>query len=110
MISWSTVEGFDVAMDGASSERARAAGQFKGNAQISAEAAAALPATEFLGYDTGVAECRDRGHHGQDGRRVDALEARKDALLILDRTPFYAESGGQVGDTGTHIEADGVVF
>ena len=97
-------EGFDAAM-AQQRERARAAGQFKGQGQISAEAAAALPATAFLGYETGAADGRLLAIL-VEGRRVDALEAEQEAVLVLDRTPFYAESGGQVGDTGVIASGD----
>jgi alanyl-tRNA synthetase len=100
-------QGFDSAM-AAQKERARAAGQFKGQAQISAEAAATLPSTEFLGYDMGEAEATLVGIL-VDGLPVDVLEAGAEAVLVLDRTPFYAESGGQVGDTGALV-AEGVRF
>ncbi len=100
-------EGFDAAMD-EQRERARAAGHFKGQGQISAEAVQAFPATEFLGYETGRSESEVVGIL-VDGRRVDRLDAGQEAVVVLDRTPFYAESGGQVGDTGV-LEADGLRF
>jgi len=58
-----------------------------------------LGATEFLGYDTETAE-------GQvvaiiaDGQEVQSASVGQKALVITNQTPFYAESGGQVGDTG----------
>jgi alanyl-tRNA synthetase len=56
-------------------------------------------ATEFLGYDTeraeGVVTALVR-----DGREVESLGAGESGLAVLNQTPFYAESGGQVGDTG----------
>jgi alanyl-tRNA synthetase len=59
-------------------------------------------ATEFLGYETetaeGVAVALVR-----DGEEVDALSAGESGSVILNQTPFYAEAGGQVGDTGTMI-------
>ena len=58
-----------------------------------------LGATEFLGYDTETAE-------GQvtaiivDGKEVDRASVGQSAQILVNQTPFYAESGGQVGDTG----------
>jgi alanyl-tRNA synthetase len=65
-------------------------------------------ATEFLGYETesaeGVVAALIR-----DGRQVDALKAGESGAVVVNQTPFYAESGGQVGDTGV-MSADGVRF
>ena len=75
--------------------------------------------TEFLGYDTTVAEGRVLAIL-RDGTEYETLEAvpevelRADtsahAELVLDRTPFYAESGGQVADAGVFRAADGSVL
>ncbi|WP_406854071.1 alanine--tRNA ligase [Alsobacter sp. KACC 23698] len=65
-------------------------------------------ATEFLGYDTeraeGVVTALLR-----DGQPVDRLDAGQDGIVLLNQTPFYAESGGQVGDTGRMQGADASV-
>ncbi len=58
-----------------------------------------LGATEFLGYSTERAEGVVTGLVA-DGREVEAIEAGREGFAILNQTPFYAESGGQVGDTG----------
>src|SRR5690606_9466979 len=95
--------GFDAAME-RQRETARAAGKFGGGATLPAELASQLPATEFLGYDSLDAGGLEVLALLRDGRPVDVVEAGEDAIVILDRTPFYAESGGQVGDAGVLVE------
>ncbi len=68
------------------------------------------PATEFLGYDHVSAEGRLLAIVA-DGLRHEALAASGDLVaLVFDRTPFYAESGGQAGDHGVIRFADGAEF
>ncbi len=96
--------GFDREME-IQRERARAASQFgsadTGDLQLS-------DVTEFVGYDSLEDESTVIGII-VDGAQVDHADADQQALVVLDRTPFYAESGGQAGDTGQLI-ADGVVL
>jgi alanyl-tRNA synthetase len=87
-------------------DRARAAGKFGNATTLSAELAAQLPATEFLGYEKLVEGGLEVLAILKDGRAVDSIDAGEEAVLILDRTPFYAESGGQVGDAGELDEKD----
>ncbi|HKZ10054.1 MAG TPA: alanine--tRNA ligase [Rhodanobacteraceae bacterium] len=98
--------GFERAME-AQRERARAASKFESKAQLSAEVASRLSPTQFLGYET--LESRDGEVLAilRDGRAVEELAPGESAAIILDRTPFYAESGGQVGDTGALEHANG---
>ena len=58
-----------------------------------------LGATEFLGYDTESAEGVVTALV-KDGKDADSLKAGESGAIVLNQTPFYAESGGQVGDTG----------
>ncbi|MFA5119692.1 alanine--tRNA ligase [Zavarzinia sp.] len=57
-------------------------------------------ATEFLGYDTDTAEARIVGLI-VDGKRVESAAPGTAVSIVVNQTPFYGESGGQMGDTGT---------
>ncbi len=97
-------EGFETAM-AAQRQRARDAGNFgvDYNDAIKVDAE-----TEFCGYSStdgeGVIVALYR-----DGNAVDSINAGENALVVLSNTPFYAESGGQCGDSGL-LTAEGVVF
>jgi alanyl-tRNA synthetase len=91
--------GFDAAMD-KQRDQARAAGKFKAEAGLAYEGGK----TQFRGYDTLSDEGRVVALY-RDGTPVQSLAQGEKGIVVLDRTPFYAESGGQVGDTGT-IETD----
>ncbi|MDB5633868.1 MAG: alanyl-tRNA synthetase, partial [Tardiphaga sp.] len=67
-----------------------------------------LGATEFLGYETETAE-GVVGALVKDGAEVDSLKTGETGAIVLNQTPFYAESGGQVGDIGV-MAGEGVVF
>ena len=92
-------EGFERAM-GQQRERARASGSFSARDGLPAELIAELPTTDFLGYSEQACDEARVVAIVVDGRAVQAIDAGQTALVVLDRTPFYAESGGQVGDTG----------
>ena len=86
--------GFDAAM-AAQRDRARAASQFKAGETL----AYAGPKTHFRGYETLSDQGRIVALYNE-GSAVDALATGDRGIVVLDRTPFYAESGGQVGDRG----------
>jgi alanyl-tRNA synthetase len=98
--------GFEKAMN-EQRERARAAGQFESKASLSADLVTRLKPTQFLGYGALDADALNLLAILRGGKEVDELRDGEDAVLILDATPFYAESGGQVGDTGLLSNADG---
>jgi alanyl-tRNA synthetase len=62
--------------------------------------------TEFLGYETEESDGAVAALV-KDGASVDALEAGEEGFIVLNQTPFYGESGGQVGDTGVMQSEDG---
>ncbi|MAY54510.1 alanine--tRNA ligase [Pseudohongiella sp. SYSU M77423] len=87
--------GFEQAMEG-QRQQARAASQFNAVEKLSIEGAAA---TEFVGYDTLREDARVLAIY-QDGKAVQNLIGNTEAVVLLDISPFYGESGGQAGDRG----------
>ncbi|MBO9663289.1 alanine--tRNA ligase [Dokdonella sp.] len=98
--------GFEAAME-QQRERARSASQFDSRVSLPAELASTLAPTQFLGYEALAADGLELRAIVRDGRAVETLNDGENAVLILERTPFYAESGGQVGDTGSLSSGDG---
>src|SRR5262245_51392733 len=104
------LDAFNAAME-RQKEKARASWAGSGEAATDAVWFALrekVGATEFLGYETesaeGVVAALVR-----DGKEVDVLKAGESGAIVLNQTPFYGESGGQVGDTGV-MTADGLRF
>jgi alanyl-tRNA synthetase len=89
------MEGFEREME-AQRERARAASNFGGDQEISLDLEGE---TDFTGYERMEDEATVIALI-QDGESVDTLGEKERGMVVLDRTPFYAESGGQVGDSG----------
>jgi alanyl-tRNA synthetase len=99
-------DGFDVEME-VQRSRARASSQFSAvsdNFRLDA-----YPASEFLGYEKHSAAAKVLAILQNDSA-IDQLENGDQAIVILDHTPFYAESGGQVGDIGVISIDDQNVF
>ncbi|HDS1138731.1 TPA: alanine--tRNA ligase [Stenotrophomonas maltophilia] len=93
------IAGFDAAME-QQRETARAAGKFGGGVTLPAELVATLSPTLFLGYERLQADGLSVLALLKDGRPVQSADAGDSVIVITNQTPFYAESGGQVGDTG----------
>jgi len=89
------MDGFEKAME-QQRERARAAstfgGAYEGTLDIDGE-------TDFTGYEHLEGQSKITAIY-VDGKEVDSIEKNQMAMLVLEQTPFYAESGGQVGDSG----------
>ena len=96
------IEGFEAAM-AAQREKSRQGSSFAAEGQIRLDLDGA---TEFLGYT------RLDGSAAvvaliKDGQSVDSLAAGEQGMVVLNQTPFYAESGGQQGDVGSLTSANG---
>ncbi len=103
--------GFDTAM---ARQRAAARKAWAGSGEAATEQVwfdlrEKIGATDFLGYATEVAEGQVLGIV-KDGKSVDHAEAGDAIALIANQTPFYGESGGQMGDSGSFIGAHGLAI
>lgn len=110
--------GHDVDMDGFTAcmedQKARARANAKGDAwgsfnDVWVELSDKVAATEFDGYDNDVIEGAKVVAIVRNGESVESASAGEDVEVVLDRTPFYAEMGGQQGDAG-ELSAEGVVL
>ncbi|MCG8057231.1 MAG: alanine--tRNA ligase [Candidatus Thiodiazotropha endolucinida] len=97
-------DGFEAAM-GEQRKRAQAASQFAAGDAVDI---ALDEATRFTGYE-GLEEAAEVVALSKDGATVDQLSAGEQGMVFLNHTPFYAESGGQVGDLGV-LEGNGLLF
>ncbi|CAN7311107.1 alanine--tRNA ligase [Bosea sp. LjRoot237] len=98
------IEGFDAAM---AQQKAKARAAWAGTGEAATEKLwfplrERVGATEFLGYDTESAEGVVTALV-KDNAEVTTLKEGESGIVILNQTPFYGESGGQVGDTGTLV-------
>ncbi len=104
-------DGFNAAMD---RQRAEARAAWAGSGETADESIwfdvrAKHGPTEFLGYTTTDSEGQIVAMSA-DGALVDALKKGQDGVLVTNQTPFYGESGGQIGDRGVIRGADGAEF
>ncbi|MBS3931774.1 MAG: alanine--tRNA ligase [Sphingomonadales bacterium] len=101
--------GYDAAME---QQKAAARAAWKGSGQAADEEvwfdiAERVGATEFTGYTANTAEAQVLALV-KDGKEVDSAKAGDAVTVIVNQTPFYGESGGQMGDAGTITGADGL--
>ena len=104
------IDGFNAAME---RQKAKARASWKGSGQQAEERVwfelrETLGATEFLGYEHEEADGQIKAIV-VDGKPAQRAEADSDVMVITNQTPFYGESGGQIGDQGTITAGDAVV-
>ena len=90
------LDGFEKAMEG-QRESARAASNFGAVEKLDIDP---LASTEFTGYSNLQDSVKVIGIFSKENEKLDSVPADKEVLLLLDKSPFYGESGGQIGDHG----------
>lgn len=93
------MDGFEQAM-AVQKDQARAASNFGAVEKLELDASLV---TEFTGYDRISDEGKITAIYSVDNEQLDAVPANDEVILVLDKTPFYAESGGQIGDQGVLV-------
>lgn len=93
---------FDTCME---EQRKRAQAAWRGSGESKVEVEVDVAATKFTGYDSLQEDSKVQALY-QNGKRIESVVAGQPVEIVVETTPFYAESGGQVGDKGT-IEASG---
>ncbi|MBI1300893.1 MAG: alanine--tRNA ligase [Alphaproteobacteria bacterium] len=101
------VSAFDAAME---QQKAKARAAWSGSGEQATEdvwfeVLEETGSTEFLGYETEAAEAKILAIV-HEGKRVSYLDSGNEGIIVTNQTPFYAESGGQIGDTGTIFADD----
>ena len=96
-------QGFNSAME-RQKNQARAAGKFRMDKALEYTG----PSNEFVGYELSASSAKVLAIY-VEGQAVEVLSEGQHAVVVIDRTPFYAESGGQVGDVG-RLTNDGAEF
>ncbi|PKA57943.1 putative alanine--tRNA ligase, chloroplastic [Apostasia shenzhenica] len=91
--------GFDIEMENQRRQSQAARDVIKLSVGNDAELSEVIPDTEFVGYDTLSARAKVKGLL-INGNPVEQVSEGCDAEILLNKTPFYAESGGQIGDNG----------
>jgi len=103
------IAGFNAAME---EQRRKARSAWAGSGEAATERVwfelkDELGATEFLGYDTEMAEGQVTAVLSDKGEKLAEAPAGTDVIVLVNQTPFYGESGGQVGDAGVMFTAGG---
>ncbi|HEV2879638.1 MAG TPA: alanine--tRNA ligase, partial [Candidatus Eremiobacteraceae bacterium] len=92
--------GYRAAMEEQRERARRDAQEKRSTVRVEEPAKVDLPDSEFVGYETLEAEASIAALFDGKGKSVDVLEQGQEGIVLLNRTPFYAERGGQAGDRG----------